>query len=53
MQCFENFAGGQMPQMPPLVARLIGESRAVSGNSNFGLRLQLQASKIFGTGSNL
>jgi len=23
MQCFENFGGGQMPQMtPPLVARL-------------------------------
>jgi len=30
-----------------------GESRAVSRNSNFGLRLQLQVSKIFGTGSNL
>jgi len=23
MQCFENFGGGQMPQMPPLVARLV------------------------------
>jgi len=31
----------------------IGESRAVSRNSNFGLRLQLHSSKMFGTGSNL
>jgi len=22
MQCFENFGGGETPQMPPLVARL-------------------------------
>jgi len=22
MQCFENFGGGQMPQIPPLVALL-------------------------------
>ena len=29
------------------------ESRAVSRNSNFGIRLQLQVSNIFGTGSNL
>jgi len=27
MQCFENFGGGEMPQMPPpLVARLLGSS---------------------------
>jgi len=23
MQCLESFGGGQMPQMPPLVARLL------------------------------